>query len=366
VKLCFLLAKDPTSEAVGDTAMMNHLLTLVRAHHDVSIICWSKQPDLGSADGVVRLPKPSVSPVRIAARALSHRRSLLHARYDDPALRDAIEASDADAFVAVHHYVAEALLRSSRHEAPLYIVNVVPEAPVWRDTRGWLGRVQAGAIARDEARVIRHAVSVGSYDKADAAAVSAVEARRSVWLELTLPPRSPMDVRSTPPRLAVLGDRRWAPNERAWQRMLALWPEVSAGVPNAELVAIGHPAAGASRQGLPAGATDLGFVDDLAATLATCRALAAPIDVGGGVRVKLLEAAAIGLPVVATSAAAGSLTDLLGIEPVDDDVRFVAACRRFLTASEFAANQGAQLHAANVAHGESGRAEASVAAWLAP
>jgi glycosyltransferase involved in cell wall biosynthesis len=147
--------------------------------------------------------------------------------------------------------------------------------------------------------------------------------------------------------------------------MLALWPEISAGVPDAELVAIGSPADSAPRV-LPPGVTDLGFVDDLPGTLATCRALAAPIDVGGGIRVKLLEAASIGLPVVATSAATGSLTELLGIEPVDDDVRFVAACRRLLTAPEFAAHQGAQLHAANAAHWESGRPEASVAAWLQP
>ena len=366
MKLCFLLAKDPTSEQVGDTAMMNQLLTLVREDHDVSIVCWSERPDKGSTDGIVRLPKPPVSPPRLAVRAVRRRRSLLHVRYDDPELRDAIEASDADAFVAVHHYLAEALLRSSRRTAPLYVVNVVPEGPVWRETRGLLGRLQARAIDRDEARIIRHAVSVGSYDKADAADAAAIGGRRSVWLQLTLPPRLAMDVRSTPPRLAVLGDRTWAPNERAWKRMLVLWPEISAGIPDAELVAIGKPSDPASSgHVLPAGAKDLGFVDDLPTTLATCRALAAPIDVGGGVRVKLLEAASIGLPVVATSAAAGSLTQLLDIQPVNDNVRFVAACRRLLTAPEFAANQGAQLHAANVAHWESGRPQATVRTWLA-
>jgi hypothetical protein len=93
--------------------------------------------------------------------------------------------------------------------------------------------------------------------------------------------------------------------------------------------------------------------------------MAAPLDVGGGVRVKLLEAASVGLPVVATSAAAGSLTELLGIEPVDDDAGFVATCRRLLTAPEFAARQGDQLHAANVAHWRSGRPQASVRTWLA-
>jgi glycosyltransferase involved in cell wall biosynthesis len=367
VKLCFLLAKDPTSEQVGDTAMMNQLLRLVGSDHRVSIICWSKRPDLGNAEGIVRLPKPEVAPVRVAARAVRHGRSLLHARYDDPALRKAIEASDADAFVAVHHYLAEAFLRSSRRTAPLYVVNVVPESPVWRQTRGWQELAQARAIERDEARVIRHATSVGSYDKADAAAAAAAGARRSVWLELTLPPRPAMDVRSTPPRLAVLGDRTWAPNEQSWRRMLALWPEISAGVPDAELFAIGHPSgtSASSQLTLPAGVTDLGFVDDLRAALAGCRAMAAPLDVGGGVRVKLLEAASLGLPVVATSAATGSLTEVLGIDPVDDDVSFVASCRRLLTAPEFAARQGAQLHAANAAHWESGRPQASVRTWLA-
>lgn len=362
MKLCLLLAKDPTSEDVGDTAMMKQLLALIRPDHDTSIICWSTRP--GTADGIIRLAKPPVSPVRVAARALRRRRSLLHARYDDPALREAIDRSDADAFVAVHHYLAESLLRSSRRAAPLYIVNVVPESPVWRETRGWLGRVQARAIERDEARVIRQATSVGSYDKADAAQAAAIGASRSVWLELTLPPRPAMDVRSTPPRLAVLGDRRWAPNDRAWQRMLALWPQISAGLPDAQLVAIGHPS-GSQGSALTPGITDLGFVADLHATLATCRGMAAPIDVGGGVRVKLLEAASIGLPVVATSAAAGSLTELLGIETIDDDARFIARCRRLLSAPEFAAGQGAQLHASNSAHWESGRPAASVRDWLA-
>ena len=50
MKLCFLLAKDPTSENVGDTAMMNQLLRLARDNHDVSVICWSERPDLGDDD----------------------------------------------------------------------------------------------------------------------------------------------------------------------------------------------------------------------------------------------------------------------------------------------------------------------------
>ncbi|HUP98986.1 MAG TPA: hypothetical protein VM093_00855, partial [Aeromicrobium sp.] len=152
MRLCFLLAKDPTTEHVGDTAMMNVLLDLARAAHDVSVICWSHRPELGGQDGLVRLAKPPVAPLSLAPRAAARRRSLLHTRYDHPDLRAAIDASAADGFVAVHHYMAEPFLRSARREAPLYVVNVVPEGPMWSRTRGWVGKLQATAIGRDEKR----------------------------------------------------------------------------------------------------------------------------------------------------------------------------------------------------------------------
>ena len=127
MKLCFLLAKDPTSEQVGDTAMINRLLELAGVDHELTVICWSARPDLGSSPGIVRLAKPPVSPGRVAVRAMRHGRSLLHARFDDPAMRAAIEASDADAFVAVHFYLAEPFLRSARRSAPLHAGSVPAE-----------------------------------------------------------------------------------------------------------------------------------------------------------------------------------------------------------------------------------------------
>ena len=251
MKLCFLLAKDPTSEEVGDTAMMNQLLELVRSDHDVSIICWSTRPT-GTPTESSDWPSPRSRPCAWPRGPCG-----VDGACCTPATTTRHCARPSSGPTPTHSspFTTTSLSRSCgprARAAPLYVVNVVPESPVWRETRGWLGRMQARAIERDEARVIRQATSVGSYDKADAAEAAAIGARRSVWLELTLPPRAAMDVRSTPPRLAVLGDRTWAPNERAWQRMLALWPEISAGVPDAELVAIGHPS-GLGASALPPG-----------------------------------------------------------------------------------------------------------------
>ena len=68
-------------------------------------------------------------------------------------------------------------------------------------------------------------------------------------------------------------------------------------------------AAKASRS-WPAGAEPVGFVPDLAAEYAGAAVALAPIRFGGGVKVKLVEALAHGLPGVATPAGAEGLVAL--------------------------------------------------------
>ena len=135
------------------------------------------------------------------------------------------------------------------------------------------------------------------------------------WLELTLPPADRVDVSATPPRLVFMGIRDWPPNQEAFLHALQLWPRIAAGIPNAELCVIGAKKPGAADPVYPDGVRDLGFVDDLAAFLGTCRAMVAPIKTGGGVRVKILDATRMGLPVIGTTAAMGSLA-LFGLEPL--------------------------------------------------
>ena len=57
-----------------------------------------------------------------------------------------------------------------------------------------------------------------------------------------------------------------------------------------------------------------GFVADLNALYARSRVVCCPIRVGGGTRIKLIEAAAFGKPIVATAVAAEGL----GLEPDRD------------------------------------------------
>lgn len=364
-RLTFLLAKDPAFERSGDVAMMELLLDLAERGHEVSVICLSDRPDAAPRPGWMLLPKPPVRRPALVWRAVSRRRSLVHTRFCTPDLIEAIDACEADAFIAVHSYMAEAFLRS-RHagRVPLFVSHVVPEAAVWRSAYGLVGRQQARAITRDEARVARAATAVGSYDAADAEQAARDGARRSVWLEVTLPPRERIDVAATGPRLLLLGDRTWAPNQQAYAELVAVWPRIAEGIAGAELVVVGRP--GEPVGPLPDGVSDLGFVDDLDAVVGSCRALAAPVLVGGGVRVKLLEAAARGLPVVATAAAAGSLTRIWGQKTVELTDEFVDECRRLLLDPAAAAAEGARLHEANARHWASGRPLTSFDEWVRP
>ena len=88
----------------------------------------------------------------------------------------------------------------------------------------------------------------------------------------------------------------------------------------------------------------LGFVDDLPGFLGTCRAMIAPIRTGGGVRVKILDAARMGLPVVGTTAAVGSLGPLFDLGVYDSDEQFVAQCRNYLLDVDGAAAAGDRLY----------------------
>lgn len=367
-KATFLLSKDPVSERAGDVELGRLMMRLAADAYDVSAVCLSTE--VGPAvlpDGipVTRIPKPKVRPAPLLAASVRKRRSLVHVRFDSDPLVAAIDGADSDVFVAEHSYMAESFLRSNKFRRSTLIVNTnVSEALVWQATRGTLGRLEAPRLRRDEVRVARAADAVGTYDEPEADFYRANGVPSARWLDLTLPPVDRVDVSATPPRLVFMGLRDWPPNQEAFLYALQLWPRIAAGIPNAELCVIGAKKPGAADPVYPDGVRDLGFVDDLAAFLGTCRAMVAPIKTGGGVRVKILDAMRMGLPVIGTTAAIGSLDSLFGLETFDDDDGFVDACRRYLTDQQTAADAGNRLYEINRRRWEERRPHHAVEALL--
>ncbi len=109
--------------------------------------------------------------------------------------------------------------------------------------------------------------------------------------------------------LLFLGSFRHLPNQEALQWFVRrVFPKVRAGEPRARLMVVGSDPP--PRHSLPdAAAIDLvGFVEDVREPLSRYALFVCPILSGSGVRVKLLEAFAAGIPVVSTHLGAEGLT----------------------------------------------------------
>ncbi|MDF2443692.1 MAG: polysaccharide biosynthesis protein PslH [Subtercola sp.] len=356
----FLLAKDPVLERTGDMTMASLVMELAAEAFAVRYICLSKTSGARGVNTLVE--KPRVSAARLLLASARHRQSLVHARFRIPAVTRAIESSDADTFVADHSYMAEPFADSSRAGGDLRVNSVVSESYVWSSSHGIVGRAQKSAIERDQLRVARLARSLATYDADEAEEYRAQGVRHARWLELSLEPALRHEHTGSAPRLAFMGDRTWAPNQEGYEQLLEWWPRIAAGIPDAELVIIGKPA---ELLPLPAGVRDLGFVDDLDGALNSSRAILAPIRTGGGVRVKILDAAKRGIPLVATGTAIGSLAGMFSLEASNTEDEFVEAARRLLLDRAASRQEGMRLYEQNRQRWESRVPHTAVAEWLA-
>jgi glycosyltransferase involved in cell wall biosynthesis len=118
------------------------------------------------------------------------------------------------------------------------------------------------------------------------------------------------DLAAPRPPVAVFVGSVNRPNVDALAWLLAeIWPAVRRRHPDARLRVIGRVAA--SHEGpWPAGAEPVGFVADLATEYAAAAAVLAPIRFGSGVKIKLVEGLAHGLPGIATPVGAEGLAAL--------------------------------------------------------
>ncbi len=148
---------------------------------------------------------------------------------------------------------------------------------------------------------------------------------------LPMPEQPPGLVAS--PTLMFIGSYVYQPNRDAAHRLLTrIWPMVRAKAPQARLIIAGRGGDQIPGAADAAGVEFTGFVDDLAALYARTRIVLCPIATGGGTRIKLIEAASYGRPIVSTRIGAEGLDLGDGTEILlrDNDSDFADACLRLL------------------------------------
>jgi glycosyltransferase involved in cell wall biosynthesis len=158
----------------------------------------------------------------------------------------------------------------------------------------------------------------------------------------------PQEVRRDPGLLLFLGSLDWRPNLDGVRLLLErVFPAVRAAEPSARLCLVGRnpPEAlrreAAGREGVELFAS----VPDVRPYLARCGVLVVPLRIGGGSRLKILEALASGTPVVSTRVGAEGLCleagrDLTVVEDIDDLVGALIAAVREPEAVEAQAARG--------------------------
>lgn len=157
-----------------------------------------------------------------------------------------------------------------------------------------------------------------------------------------------------PQRLIFFGRLDYHPNTDAVLHFLReIFPLIRAAKPGVEFQVVGPDAPPSLMHAIAAtpGAKLVGRVEDVPATIATAAIVVVPLRAGGGTRLKILEAMAVGRPVVSTTIGAEGLqmTDGVEIGLADAPADFAARVVALLNAPAEAHALGARGRAAVVA-----------------
>ncbi len=150
-----------------------------------------------------------------------------------------------------------------------------------------------------------------------------------------------------PSTLAFLGSMDWHANLDAVEYFVGkVYPEIKKRVPDVRFIIIGrNPPEHIRQMGREdPSITVTGTVDDVRPHMAKASAMVLPLRVGGGTRIKIFEAMAMGIPVVSTDVGAEGLGTshgehlLMANAPEDFAAEVEKICRQPALAEEISAN----------------------------
>jgi glycosyltransferase involved in cell wall biosynthesis len=153
---------------------------------------------------------------------------------------------------------------------------------------------------------------------------------------------TPLGPRPAAPNLLFVGGLHWPPNADAAAYLVRdIWPLILRDTPGATLTIVGRddaPIAGALRRA--PGVRVTGYVEDVAPYYDNARALVVPLRSGGGMRVKILETLARGLPIISTTIGCEGIEAIPGVHllTADTPADFAGAARRVFEDDALAAS----------------------------
>ncbi len=344
MKVLWVATKAPWPPVDGGRLLLlNTLRALTAAGHRVTLVAPIDAGDDGERIEAELRPfcRPSLVAVKKRALVLDAVRSQLArvpltiVRHTRPEVgRRVAELLRDGAFDLVQAEQVQALSSAAaavgRH-LPVVLRAQNVESDLWRQSAreaSWrrpLFALEARRLAAWEGRAVDRCAATLALTAEDAERLGELAGRRDrvhhvpAPFEPELPP-APDPLPGAPP-VVLFGSGGWRPNAAGADWFLReAWPRMRSARPEAVLNVFGTEAAGPGVVSHPA-------PDDSRAAYPRGGVLAVPLQVASGVRIKILEAWARGVPVIATPAAAR------GLEAADGEQLLLARdAERFATA----------------------------------
>jgi polysaccharide biosynthesis protein PslH len=184
--------------------------------------------------------------------------------------------------------------------------------------RGWLATVEWRALRAYERRVYPACGAISAVSEIDAAALRALAGPAPAIHVIPIA----FDASAFAPRTDIhpgaavlfVGGLHWPPNEAGVAFFAReVWPRVRTHRPDATCVVVGRATASQRAALQREGLSIVGYAESVEPHFAAARVFVVPLLAGGGMRVKILEAFARGVPVVSTRVGAE------GIDGVDGE-----------------------------------------------
>lgn len=342
MRVLVLAPRAPYPADHGAALRNLHLLSWLGARHDVTLVAFGDPADLAAnavlrarAREVVILPPPRRSLHQRAGDLVTTGEPDLIRRLWSPdlvaVLRDRLQPPGVDVVhveglemygmweavqaglpvqprVVLDAHNAEHALQASAARASLRPKTIVG---------GVYSLIQAARLRRYESRAGRAADAVIAVSKEDASMLERIGVRGRVIPEPVVVPNGVdvefyrAGVRKTDGRTALfIGKLDYRPNLDAVEWLCdEIWPRIRARDASARLQIVGRDAPGRiERFGGKNGVSVIGRVPDERPCFDAADLLLVPMRMGGGVRLKVVQAMAMGVPVVATDAGVAGMS----------------------------------------------------------
>lgn len=330
MRILFLTPYLPDPPDFGGAARMFHLIQEVAARHEVVVLSLAGPGETPPG----RLPARIVPvPVPLTAhqppggrkrlgqvRSLLSRRSFQHALYHHPAMQRALDRLTRDERFDL---IQIEFSQMGGYRVPpgvpvvLDIHNVEYDVLRQAAARGSLPRrifnqIEYRKFRRDEVAAWQRATACVATSAADAAVVRAAIGREVAvvpnGVDLDRFPRFPLD-QADPAALVFVGAMRYRPNADAARWFVEhVFPRVRAALPTATFTIVGaDPPPEVLALGTVPGVYVTGTVPDVRPWVERAGTVVVPLRAGGGTRLKILEAFAMGRPVVSTRLGAAGI-----------------------------------------------------------